>query len=722
MIAIEDEDIVENTNLYLEAYNKVANIPFTMEKFLKKSTPKMAEQDNLQYPLTVNIPRSINELLDCDFTPARTFVIEKPLEGPYGPMWFGDAGEGIRLCSGYRNGDSRYIGDYRLGDANVHGILAGSTGQGKSVTMNAYIYGMCYAYAPWELNLILCDPKIVEFKKIALNMPMPQVKAVAATEDIDYILSILDRQRSDMIKRNSIFVKASAKLGTTISKISEFREATGLNMPQVVIIVDEFQTLFKNAGKKLRLLMQILDAFARLGRNTGYHLLMASQELGADMDKNILANFKLRMAMGCYKPISQQILESDSAAVNFGQRGRMVLNDNLPAGVDNEVQFRIPYPPGAQLKTIYEAVHDKAVELDVQPVISFFDDATTIYEKDYLEYLSQFHPNPDKILLGEPAFLLEEADQCLSIKFRNFEREGIYVAAIKPNNLARFLKMFMINIEMHKKQGAVIDCISLCPNVDISDSVNLDTLIPKQFQFNSSQYEDNPYFDIVRMTVFKRILMLKADAAIFAGNHARQKATDEMFDEIFGTDCPFATELNRERFAMCYGITGSDKMIRAGFKLEGSGVSGNTEALRRRMIEGCINLYNKYGVNNIQLTKEKIPIFYCFTVGLNGIVGLGLSSKYNNVEQYKNVLFQAGQVKVRIINFSTSTEDLKPLVESSKWIITDGPSQKDISGLGLMDYYPTNVGPLLSVYFDKTSPDDGCLKFKKMARNGEQLL
>ncbi len=44
--------------------------------------------------------------------------------------------------------DSRFIGDYRIGDTNPHGILAGSTGQGKSVTLNAYIYGMCYMYAP----------------------------------------------------------------------------------------------------------------------------------------------------------------------------------------------------------------------------------------------------------------------------------------------------------------------------------------------------------------------------------------------------------------------------------------------------------------------------------------------------------------------------------------------------------------------------------------------
>ena len=148
MVKIPDSDILENTVKYLDFYNTIQNIPFTIEKFFTKSLSKMLEQEKVKYPRQVNIPPPIYSMLQGNVVPARTFTIEKPIEGPYGPMWFGDSGQDVRLVTGYKNGDSRFIGDYRIGDTNPHGILAGSTGQGKSVTLNAYIYGMCYMYAP----------------------------------------------------------------------------------------------------------------------------------------------------------------------------------------------------------------------------------------------------------------------------------------------------------------------------------------------------------------------------------------------------------------------------------------------------------------------------------------------------------------------------------------------------------------------------------------------
>ena len=162
MIRISNEDILTQTELCAKAIKAgIGALP--EEKFLRKSFPILAERAKRTYPYQVKIPKSVKEMADGDFEPAQVITINEPIIGPYGPMWFGDSTGGIALRCGYKDGDSRYINDVVLGDENIHGIMGGATGQGKSVTLNSILYGICYEYAPWEVKLTLSDAKIVEF-------------------------------------------------------------------------------------------------------------------------------------------------------------------------------------------------------------------------------------------------------------------------------------------------------------------------------------------------------------------------------------------------------------------------------------------------------------------------------------------------------------------------------------------------------------------------------
>ena len=100
-------------------------------------------------------------MLEGDFEPAYTITVTKPVQGIYTQNWFGDTIDGFYLHGcGYVNGDNRYLAKQKLDDADIHMILAGATGQGKSVTLNSIILTACSEYAPWELNLTMCDAKI----------------------------------------------------------------------------------------------------------------------------------------------------------------------------------------------------------------------------------------------------------------------------------------------------------------------------------------------------------------------------------------------------------------------------------------------------------------------------------------------------------------------------------------------------------------------------------
>ena len=379
MIKVYDNDIIAQTSCVGDAlkHSKIGLI--SGDGFQSKAFPMLEAKVNRQYPYTVKIPRSLDVMLSGDFTPAKEITVKEPIKGPFSNMWFGDSTSGIKLLCGYINGDSRYIFDTELGDAVVHGIMVGATGQGKSVTLNAIIYNACTLYAPWEMHLTLSDAKIVEFKSIAQNNPMPQIETVAATGDVYYLLSVLEQKVAEMNKLNNVFTKAANAFGKPCKKIAEFREITGLTLPQNIMIFDEFQTMFTKAGKLSKRITEALDSFARLGRNTGYHLFLTSQELGSDIPKETLNNITFRGAMGCSSAVSELILGNAKASQNMGRKGKLIVNlnsmnkdKNDPDTSKNNINVSVPYLD-PQSSAIAQAAIKAGHDFGVTPNLNFYE-------------------------------------------------------------------------------------------------------------------------------------------------------------------------------------------------------------------------------------------------------------------------------------------------------------------------------------------------------------
>lgn len=717
MIELSNSDILKNTEAYLKYYNTVENVAFTEEDFLKKALPKLSAQTGRQYPYQVNIPPSLHEMIQGNFNPVKTITIEKPIEGPFGEMWFGDSVNGARLLAGYRNGDSRYICDYSLGDENVHGILVGSTGQGKSVTLNAFIFGLCYLYAPWEVDLTLCDAKIVEFKTIAVSYPMPQIRSVAATGDADYIISVLAEKEKEMILRSEMFTAAGKVLHKKIAKIADFREATGLALPQIVIIVDEFQTMFKGAKKKAGQIASILDSFARLGRATGVHFLMASQEIGSDLDPGTLSNIKLRMAMGCYKSVSEKVLGNDGAAANMGKRGHMLLNDNIEGedGANNNVLFRVPFPTPSQIQTIAGTVIEKGKELDVTPVLSFYDEQQLVSLSKYDEFLKQFKLDPNRIYLGEPSCVMDDPEQCVKINFTVKNLETIGVWSRTDRDLIRIITMLMKNLQAAGVDNNIIEC----SHPVIEEEMNLAQYAPAGFYFNKTQYEDNAFFGLTYGVIYKRTAMLECDKCIFAGQKARNNSTDKVFDSMFEKGSKFDTILNKERFAVCYTLFSTNKQIMTGLGLDK--LSGeNLETTKRNFTKSCIEMFTVYGFADKQITGQRMPIFYAWLIGMDSIVGLGRANKIKFVEELGTAMMLSSYVNVRMITFTTSYTDLRAVYESTRWFLFDKIGEMDASKVKC-ECYPDSVSNCLITLYDSANQNDGCIKFKRAIYDGEIL-
>ena len=385
-------------------------------------------------------------------------------------MWMNKTLTGINLRPGNLNDDRDDFTPIRMCDDNVHGLIAGRTGSGKSVFINALILSLITEYAPWELNLYLADFKKVELSRymnnsdeINGNTPFtPHVNACAATSEIRYVISLIKYLVDCMNARQELF----ARLGVT--KIQEFRNKYNLVLPRVLLIVDEFQQLFTEATNREKEEIQtMLNSITKLGRATGFHLIFASQEMSGTLRGNTLANFKIRMALPCNQQISTDIL-GNSQAVNL-ERGFVLVNTDSGDELKNK-RYRVPFietdkkdnedndektPFYNYLDEIklasklfdlnYKTAAQKFYREELQETeMSYRNDLDRINEKKN-ELVSKNHSLFDAVILGKTVLYSPKVNDKVSFYIEKGRNKGVMIACPDADNAARIRKLLAEN-------------------------------------------------------------------------------------------------------------------------------------------------------------------------------------------------------------------------------------------------------------------------------------
>lgn len=193
-----------------------------------------------------------------------------------------------------------------------HTLVAGSTGSGKSVCMNAIITGLIMTKTPLELRLIMIDPKRVELTPYQGIPHLYHPVIVEADRAVIVLRSLVD----EMMGRFRQLEQAGVK------NIASYNEKMEEKMPYLVILVDELADLMLTAaGDVERLLVRL----AQLGRATGVHLVVATQRPSVDVVTGLIkANFPSRISFAVMSQIdSRTILDSVGAEKLLG-RGDML--------------------------------------------------------------------------------------------------------------------------------------------------------------------------------------------------------------------------------------------------------------------------------------------------------------------------------------------------------------------------------------------------------------
>ena len=222
-----------------------------------------------------------------------------------------------------------------------HLLVAGATGQGKSVGLNAIITSLLYKKHPAELKIVLVDPKKVEFSVYSsiekhFLAKVPDDDAEPIITDVTKVIRTLNSLCKEMDTRYDLLKMAQARNIKEYNKKFIDRQLNPEHghrfMPYIVVVIDEFGDLIMTAGKEVEL---PIARIAQLARAVGIHMIIATQRPTTNIiTGTIKANFPSRIAFRVGAMIdSRTILDRPGAQQLVGRGDMLYLNGGEPVRV-----------------------------------------------------------------------------------------------------------------------------------------------------------------------------------------------------------------------------------------------------------------------------------------------------------------------------------------------------------------------------------------------------
>jgi S-DNA-T family DNA segregation ATPase FtsK/SpoIIIE len=279
-----------------------------------------------------------------------------------------------------------------------HLLVAGATGQGKSVGLNVIIASLLYRKHPAEVKFIMVDPKMVELtlynkieKHYLAKLPDTDDPIITETQKVVYTLNSLCIEMDIRYKR---LRKAKVK---SIKEYNEVFTSRRLNpehghkyMPYLILVIDEFADLIMTAGKEIEGPIQRLS---QLARAVGIHLIVATQRPSTNIiTGTIKTNFPARLAFRVSSSIDSRTILDSTGAEKLVGRGDMLIYNGTEliraqcAFIDspelNRITEYIASQQGyseAYILPEYESENDNGFqEVDLRKRDSLFDEAARL--------------------------------------------------------------------------------------------------------------------------------------------------------------------------------------------------------------------------------------------------------------------------------------------------------------------------------------------------------
>ena len=301
-----------------------------------------------------------------------------------------------------------------------HLLIAGTTGSGKSVGINAMILSLLYKNSPDQLRLLMIDPKMLEF---STYNDIPHLLTPVITKPKQAIVA-LNNMVSEMERRYELMAETRTKnienYNTKIDKEG------GEHFPYIVVVIDELADLMMTSGKDVEISIARL---AQKSRACGIHLIVATQRPSVDVVTGLIkANLPSRISYRVGQKIDSKIILDQMGAESLLGRGDMLFT---PPGSPALVRLHAPWATESEIEEIVEFIKSQR-EPNYDKSFLVEENETTSSNNESYEELDSLYEDAKNIVLTDKKTSISYLQRKLQIGYNRsarvieqLENEGI---------------------------------------------------------------------------------------------------------------------------------------------------------------------------------------------------------------------------------------------------------------------------------------------------------
>ena len=271
-----------------------------------------------------------------------------------------------------------------------HLLMAGTTGSGKSVGINAMILSLLYKNSPDQLRLLMIDPKMLEF---SIYNDIPHLLTPVITKPKQAIVA-LNNMVSEMERRYELMAETKTK--NIESYNDKIAKNSGEHFPYIVVIIDELADLMMTSGKDVE---HSIARLAQMARASGIHLVVATQRPSVDVVTGLIkANLPSRISYRVGQKVDSKIILDQMGAESLLGKGDMLFT---PPGSTGLVRLHAPWSTEKEIEKVVDFIKSqRKPNYDKSFLVEETQNISSSSNESYIE-LDELYEDAKKIILAD---------------------------------------------------------------------------------------------------------------------------------------------------------------------------------------------------------------------------------------------------------------------------------------------------------------------------------
>ena len=293
-----------------------------------------------------------------------------------------------------------------------HLLIAGTTGSGKSVGINAMILSLLYKNSPDQLRLLMIDPKMLEF---SIYNDIPHLLTPVITKPKQAIAA-LNNMVAEMERRYELMAESRTK---NIENYNEkVKKEGGEHFPYIVVIIDELADLMMTSGKDVEISIARL---AQKSRACGIHLIVATQRPSVDVVTGLIkANLPSRISYRVGQKVDSKIILDQMGAESLLGRGDLLFT---PPGSPALVRLHAPWATEEEIENITDFIRSqREPDYDKSFLLEESVDSKASEGRDSYEELDELYEDAKNVILNDKKTSISYLQRRLQIGYNRSAR------------------------------------------------------------------------------------------------------------------------------------------------------------------------------------------------------------------------------------------------------------------------------------------------------------